>query len=641
MSEPPGSINSGPAPSTAPAPATPATTSAPSAIAAAVATPGAAARAFGAGKKPGGGRAWAALRAARAANAIPGLDTSNAARSQKLNFAEVVWRAKWQEEQAKRRKEREAVQAAAIKSHGAFASIEYTPANTEVYRAFLKKPSRANSYFPIVVFCLVGTIVGLIGTGMRLGIEAVEEWRFELIFDTCEDADGPFNASTACTATLKTKYSLFSAACIFAGVSFALILASGCLVAFVAPAAAASGLPEVIAFLNGTFQAKIFAGPALIVKYVACLMSVGSGLPAGPEAPMIHLGAMVGRMVSAHDSVVASLAKRSKVIDALFRNLRNEKDARDFVTAGTAAGVASAFGAPVGGVLFALEEISSSWTPSLTWKVFLTSMLAASVTCVIISAHTSAEDKYTFIGTINRESIEFYQGETSANNVLVLIPAIFIGLVAGVLAAGFTSMNLKFIALRKRFIVKSPTRRILEPIFVMLCVVLLTVGLSEAMGCTPVSQADPVAVDKLVGLHCEAGSYNEAATLLYSAGGKVIKLLWSRHDENGLGRHTFGAPALLILLFVYVPLACWLAGSILPTGLIVPVLLIGGAVGRLVGLLFVLVLSTLRFYQSGIDRDCDALPDSLQDDCWTGLNWVDPGAFAIYGSAAFFGGISR
>ena len=202
---------------------------------------------------------------------------------------------------------------------------------------------------------------------------------------------------------------------------------------------------------------------------------------------MIHLGAMVGRMVSAHDSVVASLAKRSKVIDALFRNLRNEKDARDFVTAGTAAGVASAFGAPVGGVLFALEEISSSWTPSLTWKVFLTSMLAASVTCVIISAHTSAEDKYTFIGTINRESIEFYQGETSANNVLVLIPAIFIGLVAGVLAAGFTSMNLKFIALRKRFIVKSPTRRILEPIFVMSCVVLLTVGLSEAMGCTPVS----------------------------------------------------------------------------------------------------------------------------------------------------------
>ena len=29
------------------------------------------------------------------------------------------------------------------------------------------------------------------------------------------------------------------------------------------------------------------------------------------------------------------------------------------------------------------------------------------------------------------------------------------------------------------------------------------------------------------------------------------------------------------------------------------------------------------------------------EDCFTGRNWVDPGAFAIYGSAAFFGGISR
>ena len=50
----------------------------------------------------GGGRAWGALRAAARANAIPGLDTSNRARAQKLNFAEIVWKAKWQEEQQAR-----------------------------------------------------------------------------------------------------------------------------------------------------------------------------------------------------------------------------------------------------------------------------------------------------------------------------------------------------------------------------------------------------------------------------------------------------------------------------------------------------------------------------------------------------------
>ena len=586
----------------------------------------------------GGGRAWGALRTAHAANAIPGLDRSNAARSQKLSFAEVVWRVKWQEEQAKRRAERDVVQAAAIKSHGAFASIEYTPANNEVYRAALKAPSKANAYFPILVYIVVGACVGLLGTGMRLGIEALEAARFALIFDLCPEDDMPFNATTACTATLKPSLSLGAAACIFAGVACILIFVSASLVAFIAPAAAASGLPEVIAFLNGTFQAKIFAGRALLVKFTACLLAVGSGLPAGPEAPMIHLGAMVGRTVSAHDSGVAMLGKHIPIIDRLFRALRNEKDARDFVTAGTAAGVASAFGAPVGGVLFALEEISSSWTPSLTWKVFLTSMVAASVTCVIISAHSRAEEHLPFVGTIQRESIEFYQPETSENNVAVAIPAIVIGLVAGALAAGFTAVNLKLIALRKKYVMKAPWRRILEPIVVMLFVVGLTVGLSEAydaLGCTAVSKADPKMVDNLVGLHCPPGQYNEVATLLYSPGGKIIKLLWSRHSESGAGRDTFGVGALLLLLLVYVPLACWLAGSIVPTGLIVPVLLIGGAVGRVIGLLVALPL----VQSPGADRDCDNFPGL--EDCHTGLNWIDPGAFAIYGSAAFFGGISR
>lgn len=203
-----------------------------------------------------------------------------------MNFAEVVWKMKWQEEQQVRQAQRAEIQAAAVKSHGAFASIEYTPANNEVYRAFLRAPVPTAALAPTLIFLLVGAGVGLIGTGMRLGIEALEEIRFKLIFDTCEGGDPkPFNATTACTATLKEGLTPLSAAATFLGVSCLLILVSGCLVAFVAPAAAASGLPEVIAFLNGTFQNKIFSGWTLLVKFVSCLLAVGSGLPAGPEAP--------------------------------------------------------------------------------------------------------------------------------------------------------------------------------------------------------------------------------------------------------------------------------------------------------------------------------------------------------------------
>ena len=49
---------------------------------------------------------------------------------------------------------------------------------------------------------------------------------------------------------------------------------------------------------------------------------------------------------------------------------------RNFTTAGAAAGVAAAFAAPVGGMLFGLEEVSSFWSLKLGWMIFFCCMLA-------------------------------------------------------------------------------------------------------------------------------------------------------------------------------------------------------------------------------------------------------------------------
>ena len=48
-----------------------------------------------------------------------------------------------------------------------------------------------------------------------------------------------------------------------------------------------------------------------------------------------------------------------KITLPFFTRFRNSEDRRNFTTAGAAAGVAAAFGAPVGGLLFAMEEVSS------------------------------------------------------------------------------------------------------------------------------------------------------------------------------------------------------------------------------------------------------------------------------------------
>jgi len=69
-------------------------------------------------------------------------------------------------------------------------------------------------------------------------------------------------------------------------------------------------MPELIGYLNGTLVRHIFGLRTLIVKFLSCTLAVGSGLPVGPEGPMIHMGAMVGAgIVDVLRRIVPSLSR--------------------------------------------------------------------------------------------------------------------------------------------------------------------------------------------------------------------------------------------------------------------------------------------------------------------------------------------
>ena len=103
--------------------------------------------------------------------------------------------------------------------------------------------------------------------------------------------------------------------------------------------AAGAGVPEIKTILSGFVIPNFLGLRVLLLKAIGAVFAVASGLPLGKEAPLIHIGACVANLVG----------------EMFPKYAHNGKQMRELITAGSAAGISAAFGAPIGGVLFAYE----------------------------------------------------------------------------------------------------------------------------------------------------------------------------------------------------------------------------------------------------------------------------------------------
>ena len=132
---------------------------------------------------------------------------------------------------------------------------------------------------------------------------------------------------------------------------------------------------------------------------------------------------------------------------------RNEVCRREVAAAGAAAGVAAAFGSPIGGSLLAYEisRPSTYWSFGLTWKTFFCSSLST-FTLNILICMTKGED----ISITNAGLIKFGQYDENPYKLGDFPFFVILGVFGGLLGAFFIYVNFSLNALRKKYL---PTPR--------------------------------------------------------------------------------------------------------------------------------------------------------------------------------------
>ena len=133
------------------------------------------------------------------------------------------------------------------------------------------------------------------------------------------------------------------------------------------PAAASSGIPGLIAYLNGvdphggkspvTQKDTSFTSlKTMMAKLVGMVASIPSGLCIGPEGPIIHISALFAMYTAKAVQYVEHKFFHSHSYHA------SKSERRDFLATGAACGICTAFRAPIAGTLFVVEEAASFFT---------------------------------------------------------------------------------------------------------------------------------------------------------------------------------------------------------------------------------------------------------------------------------------
>ena len=339
------------------------------------------------------------------------------------------------------------------------------------------------------------------------------------------------------------------------------------LVKVYAPYAAGSGISEIKCIIGG-FVMKGFLGFwTLLIKSICLPLAIASGLSVGKEGPSVHYATCVGNVVSRFFDKYKQSASKT----------------REILTASSGTGVAVAFGSPIGGVLFSLEEMSSHFPLKTLWRSYFCALVATAVLAAMNPFRT---------GQLVMFSVKYDRDWHFFEIVFYIILGIFGGVYGAVMIKGHLAVQ----TFRKKYLAKYavPEAVILAGGTALLCYpnIFLRVDMTEMM--------------EMLFRECE-GDY----------------------DYHGLCEAANRWSNVFSLLVATVLRSCLVAlsyGAKVPAGIFVPSMAIGASFGRMLGILVEWLHTS--FPDSSFFSACD--PD---------VPCITPGTYAFLGAGAALSGI--
>lgn len=472
-------------------------------------------------------------------------------------------------------------------------SLDYEVIENYAYREEQEKRGKLFVGYQVVLKWFLALLIG-IGTGLaaifiNISVENFAGWKFALTF-----------------AIIQKSY--LAGLLVYVLFNLALVFSSVYIITHFAPAAAGSGIPEIKGYLNGIDVHGILLFRTLVGKIFGSIGSVGGGLALGKEGPLVHTGACIASLMGQGGSTKYHLSSR------WLQGFNSDRDRRDLVTCGCAAGVAAAFRAPVGGVLFALEEVTSWWRSQLMWRVFFTSAVVAVVVRTAMAWCKSGKCGHFGAGGFIIWDISDGQEDYSFAE---LLPMAVIGVIGGLLGALFNQLTLYVTYWRRNYLhKKGPRVKIIEVCLISLITSAISFGLPLLRKCSPCPASEvecpnpPGMYGNYVNFYCKNGNeYNDLATIFFNTQDDAIRNLFSAKTI-----HEYSAQSLLTFLVMFYSLAVITFGTAVPAGQFVPGIMIGSTYGRLVGMFVV------NFYKK---------PN------------IEEGTYALLGAASFLGGSMR